>query len=179
LRIFIKSFEKLPMAITTSENDIKERLSIAYVTAVAARAGCQITKLDVDKQSVDAMILPISGPLAQVNLQLKATSQSLVVGSEVIYDLPIKNYDDLRASATNPHYLVILRLSGAPEDWLDVSVDELLLRGTAYWGNLHGLPSSSNMTTQRIRLPNSQRLTVQIIESMINQAPVRIGNAGI
>jgi hypothetical protein len=83
------------------------------------------------------------------------------------------------ASATNPHYLVILRLSGAPKDWLEVSVDELLLRGTAYWGNLHGLPSSSNMTTQRIRLPNSQRLTVQIIESMLNQAPARIGSAGI
>jgi Domain of unknown function (DUF4365) len=138
-----------------------------------------VTTLAVDKLSVDVMILPISGSIAQVNLQLKATSQNLVVGSEIIYDLPIKNYDDLRAPATNPHYLVILRLSGASKDWLDVSVDELLLRGTAYWGNLHGLPSSSNMTTQRIRLPNTQRLTVEIIESMINQAPARIGNAGI
>ncbi len=32
----------LSFMITTSENDIKERLSIAYITAVAARAGCQV-----------------------------------------------------------------------------------------------------------------------------------------
>jgi Domain of unknown function (DUF4365) len=167
------------MPITTSENDIKERLSIAYVTAVAARAGCQVVSLYVDKLSIDAMIRPVSGSAALVDLQLKATSQSLIVGLEVVYDLPIKNYDDLRASETNPHYLVILHLSGPAKDWLEVSVDELLLRGTAYWGNLHGLPSSSNSTTQRIRLPDTQRLTVDVIESMINQAPARIGLAGI
>jgi hypothetical protein len=167
------------MAITTSENDIKERLSIAYVTAVAARAGCQVAKLDVDKLSVDAMVRPVSGSKALIDLQLKATSQNLMVGLEVIYDLPIKNYDDLRAPTTNPHYLVILQLSGPAKDWLEVSVGELLLRGTAHWGNLHGLPSSANTTTQRIRLPDSQRLTVDIIERMINLAPARIGSAGI
>jgi hypothetical protein len=62
------------MVIATHANDIKERLSIAYVTAVAARAGCQITKLDVDKQSIDATVRPISGRKVSIDLQLKATS---------------------------------------------------------------------------------------------------------
>ncbi len=99
------------MAITTSENDIKERLSVAYVTAVAAGAGCQVTKLDIDKTSIDAIVCPISGSKSQINLQLKATSTSLVVGGEVKFVLPIKNYDDLRDTLSIvPHYLVVLEL---------------------------------------------------------------------
>jgi len=142
------------MPITTSENDIKERLSIAYVTAVAARAGCQISKLDVDKQSIDAIVKPISGAKLQIDLQLKATSRSVLTGPDVVIDLPIKNYDDLRDTVTTaPHYLVVLALPDDPQTWLSLSDSELILRGCAYWESLVGKPRSENKTSQRIRFP--------------------------
>jgi hypothetical protein len=78
------------MRITTSENDIKERLSVAYVTAVAARAGCQIAKLEIDKSSIDAIIMPVSGAKSIVALQLKATSELTVSDDRVHFQLPIK-----------------------------------------------------------------------------------------
>ena len=73
------------MAISTSDNDIKERLSWAYLTAVAARAGCQITGFPVDKESVDATVRPVQGSSRQIDLQLKATSANVFEGEQVKY----------------------------------------------------------------------------------------------
>jgi hypothetical protein len=130
------------MRITTSENDIKERLSVAYVTAVAARAGCQIAKLDIDKSSVDAIIMPISGAKSIVALQLKATSELAVSDDRVHFQLPLKNYNDLRDAASNiPHYLVILSLPPEAESWLTINSSELIIRAAAYYGNICGYPA--------------------------------------
>jgi hypothetical protein len=54
------------MIITTVENDIKERLSIAYATAVAARAGCELTEVQVDRNAIDATIRAIRAPRSRL-----------------------------------------------------------------------------------------------------------------
>lgn len=167
------------MAITTSENDIKERLSVAYVTAVAAGAGCQVAKLDIDKTSIDAIVRPISGAKSQVNLQLKASSANLVVGDQLKIALPIKNYDDLRdPSGIIPHYLVVLELPQEPERWLHISPSELAIRGLAYYGSLFGLPAVSNTTLRVVTMPQSQRFDVSVLKRMILSSPDRVGVAG-
>jgi Domain of unknown function (DUF4365) len=165
------------MAISTSDNDIKERLSIAYVTAVAARAGCQVAKLDIDKESIDAMIRPVSGSKAAIDLQLKASSSpSIVLNNQLKFSLSIKNYDDLRdESCILPHYLVVLHLPDSSSDWLQLRSDELALRGVAYYGSLLGLPSVSNTTSRSIVLPQSQRFGVEVLVKMIHSAPDHIG----
>jgi hypothetical protein len=147
------------MAITTSQNDIKERLSIAYVTAVAAAAGCHVTELSTDKTSIDAVVCPVSGAKYQINLQLKATSASLVVGEQVKLSLPIKNYDELRDTrGTVPHYLVVLELPQEAERWLRVSPTELAICGVAYFGNLFGLPAVQNATSRIVTMPQKPAL---------------------
>jgi hypothetical protein len=167
------------MVITTSQNDIKERLSVAYVTAVAAGAGCQVAKLEIDKTSIDAIIRPVSGRKSQVDLQLKATSASLTVDDRVKIDLPIKNYNDLRdTTATIPHYLVVLELPSEPEQWLQISPRELAIRGLAYYGNLFGLPAVSNTTSRVVTMPQSQRFDVSLLQRMILSSPDRVGVAG-
>jgi hypothetical protein len=107
------------MVIATHFDDIKERLSVAYVTAVAARAGCQISKLDIDKQSIDVTIRPIKGRKVSIDLQLKATSKNCYQDEVISLDLPVNNYDDLRDSkCTAPHYLVVLVLDPDDDAWL-------------------------------------------------------------
>src|SRR3982750_1636524 len=97
-----------PMPITTSENDIKERLSLAYVMAVAARAGCQVTEPAKDKQSIDVSVRPVSGRKVSIDLQIKATSAECLEPKDVVFPLPVKNYEDLRdPHCTAPHYLVV------------------------------------------------------------------------
>jgi hypothetical protein len=167
------------MTISTSDNDIKERLSWAYLTAVAARAGCQITGFPVDKESVDAIIRPVQGSSRQIDLQLKATSVNVFDGEQVKYNLPIKNYETLRREDhINPHYLVIVILPEDSSRWLSISPSELAIRGTAVYADLCGLPAVPNMATRTVILPQNQRFDVKILRQMIELSPGRIGAAG-
>lgn len=165
------------MGITTSNNDIKERLSIAYASAVAARAGCQIAKFDIDKDSIDVIIRPVSGPRCQVNLQMKATSDDITQNGEVKFSLPIKNYNDLRdTSDVIPHYLVILKMPADPQKWLEQNADELAIRSVAYFGNLFGLPTVANTTSRIVKMPEGQKFTVPVLTEMMLKSPSRIGS---
>jgi hypothetical protein len=160
------------MPITTSDNYIKERLSIAYVTAVAARAGCQIAKFDIDKQSIDAIVKPVSGAKLQIDLQLKATGATDVLkDGEVVIDLPIKNYEDLSDPvSTVPHYLIVLALPADSAVWLSLSEDALLMKGCAYWHDLRGMPKSYNDTSQRVRFSRSQQFNPDALRDMMTKA---------
>jgi hypothetical protein len=177
-----KKKARAPSKTTTvkGQNDVQERLSHSYLTTVAARAGYQIAKFDIDKSSNDAMVAPNSGSNRLLKFQHKATTANIISGSEVFFDVTRKNYDDLRdKDVTVPHYLMVLHLPGPIGDWLEVRPDDMILRATAYWANLCGLPASANLTTQRIYLPDTQRLTVKQITALMKAAPLQLGTAKV
>lgn len=152
---------------------------MAYVTAVAARAGCQVGKLDIDKQSVDATIRPISGRRVSIDLQLKATSSAAIKDGKLEFDLPVKNYDDLRDEcSTAPHYLVVLVLDGDDMQWLESDDDRMLLRRCAYWHDLRGEPSTSNIATVRVSIPLCRRFDVAALRKMVDEACKLAGAPG-
>ena len=114
-----------------------------------------------------------------MNPQLKSTTAQIVTDGIVGLSLPIKNYDDLRdTSGIVPHYLVVLQLPAIAEEWLALSATELVLRGVAYYGNLHGLPAVLNTTSRVVTMPQSQRFDVAALTRMVLAAPERIGAAG-
>ena len=93
-----------------TENDIKEELSYAYVHAVASRAGFACDRPKLDRDSVDIEIRAhgrvaddsiLYSPILEI--QAKATCLDLQSDqAEFSFDLPIKNYDDLRAETLAP-----------------------------------------------------------------------------
>ncbi|NKL44814.1 DUF4365 domain-containing protein [Rhizobium leguminosarum bv. viciae] len=164
------------MEIQTDTNDIKERLSIAYVTAVAARAGCQLSKPDIDKQSIDVTARPIRGRKVSIDLQLKSTSKECVDDENVTVSLPVKNYNDLRdARSTAPHYLVVLVLDPSELDWLVADEAALLIKRCAYWMDLRGFPATANETTINIAIPRKQLFDVATLQLMMKQAYESVG----
>jgi len=159
------------MPIKTNSNDIKERLSIAYLTAVSARAGCQVSKLDIDKQSIDATLRPISGGKISIDFQLKATSGECLQDDFVSFELPVKNYDDLRSiHCTAPHYLIVYVLDREEYAWLEIDENALLIRRCAYWLDLRGAPDTPNRQTITVKLPRSQIFDVEALKRMMQQA---------
>ena len=159
------------MPITTSDNDIKERLSIAFATAVAARAGCMLVEWPKDKQSLDVTLRPISGSSEIVDLQLKATSQDVVSEAGVGVELPIKNYNDLRSEdAAAPRYLVALVLPDDATLWLAQDAEQLLLKRCAYWLDLRGMPPTINRKTISVTIPTSNIFDVQSLLGMFEIA---------
>ncbi|MBP0444645.1 DUF4365 domain-containing protein [Roseomonas sp. SSH11] len=166
--------------ISTSIDDIKERLSLAYLTSLAARVGCSVTEVNgPDKASVDALVRPVLGSRNQIDVQLKATSTSSVANGEIFYDLKMINYSHLRAPSTNPHYLMILQLPADETAWIKVTLPELLMRGTLYFGNLQGLPAVPNTSKKRVFIPCSQVMSEHTMQQLIVAAPTIIGSARI
>jgi radical SAM superfamily enzyme YgiQ (UPF0313 family) len=155
-------------------NDIKERISLAYLAAIAAQSHCQVLEPKIDKQSIDAKVSPISGKKISIDFQLKASSNVDIKDGYAVFNLPKKNYDDLRETVTQtPHYLVLLSLKADVTEWIEVNYDNLLILGTAYWHNLQGLPETTNTTTVTIRIPVTQILNPTTLKGFITNEELR------
>lgn len=154
-------------AALPSCNDTKERLSLAYLRAVAARCRSWVAAEEGgDYASLDAMISSALQPRRVVGVQLKCTSVPLDrVGADIAFDLPVNNYDALRRTDTSiPQILVVQELPSSADDWLSVSPENLVMRRAAWWADLWGAPATENTATVRIRMPlvrqfNPQALT--------------------
>lgn len=159
-----------------TENEQKQQLSVAYVHAVAARAGyaCQVTVVDED--SVDVTIAArgkvhdrsiLRSPRLEV--QLKATAQESPENGHLAFPLPVKNYDDLRCDTMIPRLLVVLLLPECHTEWLEQSEDCMITRRCAYWTSLLGQPEKTNRRTVTVHLPRKQRFTVESLREMMER----------
>jgi Domain of unknown function (DUF4365) len=159
------------MTITTAENDVKERLSIAYVTAVAARAGCELMEVHVDRNGVDGTIRAIKGTPVKIDVQLKATSSPTVEADHVLFDLDVATYNVLRTTVVQaPQLLVLLLLPDDSLQWLAGDELSLAFRKCAYWLNLYGEPETTNSTSIRVRLPRTQMFHPTALADLMQRA---------
>ena len=82
----------------------KERFSIAYVRALAAQAACYCDEPEVDDDSVDLRVYAkldcgVETNRPEMALQLKCTATPDFREDGLHFDLPVKNYNDLRANS--------------------------------------------------------------------------------
>lgn len=135
-------------------NTRKERFSLAYINAVAARSGVVVSEPPVDQSSIDGMLMAGFGRSTQINFQAKASSRDVIRGDHVHFPLPRKNYDDLRRSGTVPLILIVVLLPGdSVESWLNQSEDELCMRRCGYWLSLEGREDADSVSTVTVHVP--------------------------
>jgi len=128
------------------ENDIKEHLALAYVYAVASRAGCSTELIRVDRNSVDITVKhvdPCAGPddvrEGVIDIQVKAYVHDPPPGPIRYYLTNEKNFHDLRQAHTlYPKILVVVLLPTDESVWMHLSEDALVLRRCGYWTSLVG-----------------------------------------
>lgn len=158
--------------ITTSQTDVQERLSLAYLFAVAARAGCEILEPKVDRNCIDAIIRPISGAAVQIDVQMKATSQDLRLATSPVISFPLEvnRYDLLRRTdAIMPQLLLVYEMPPTPALWLNINSTETTLRHLAYWVDLRSEPAVTSSTTQ-VHVPLSNRFDSAAILDIMDRA---------
>ena len=147
-----------------TEQHKMEALNRAYVQAVAAKAGVGISSPQPDL-AIDLYlhrvikygqrIRYIGIPL---NCQLKASTNWEVKGTDIIYDLEAKTYNDL-ADASGPWVLILLCLPKDTNEWLELCEDFMRIRKCCYyWQNLEYL-ETQNDRTKTIHIPRGQLLT--------------------
>ncbi len=134
------------------------RLSLAYIEAVAAVAGYQVLEPKVDEDSIDGVLMGREGRRPRLEFQAKATGgEPLPEGvTEFGFDLPVKNYNDLRLDVMVPRILIVVRVPEIETDWISHSEAELAVRRCGYWHSLAGMPETDNQTSRRVRIQRSR-----------------------
>ena len=130
-----------------------EQLSLAYIRAVAASAGYQVTRPELDVDSVDGVLASSTGHRPKIEFQAKATSRNLLRQDGIHFPLPVKNYKELRIDAINPRILIVLIMPQEPQEWINQTNDALCLRHCAYWKSLKEEPETDNDQSITVYVP--------------------------
>jgi len=157
-----------------TENEQKQQLSVAYVHAVAAMAGYRCQVQTPDEDSVDVTICATGHVHAtsiarspKLDVQLKATSSILPEQDFFSFQLGLKNYNDLRGDSLVPKILVVLILPKGRGQWLETSEECMISRHGAYWTSLTGCPETQNTRSVSVRMPRTQRFTVDQLHNLM------------
>ena len=136
-------------------NQQMEQFSLAYIRAVAAQAGYQVTRPEPDTDSVDGVLMAGFGRRPRIEFQAKATSQDILREDSLYFPLPVKNYEDLRDDVLVPRILIVVLMPREEHQWLSQTEDELCLRHCGYWLSLEGQPAVSNRSSVSIAIPTT------------------------
>src|SRR6185437_15428225 len=146
----------------------------AYVLAVAAQGGFIWSKPDQD-YGIDLSLRSVSIQKnrrrdggATIDLQLKSTTRAIVTDNEVVYDLEVDAYNDLRNIARPcPLILVLLVMPVDETHWLAQTSEQLTLRHCAYWVSLKGYPPTKATRTIRIAIPLANIVSVEALTRLL------------
>ncbi|NJP06835.1 MAG: DUF4365 domain-containing protein [Chloroflexaceae bacterium] len=152
----------------------QEELSLAYISALAARSAVQCTitgkleyGVDIYMQtlySTDGLIIPKTPP---VSVQVKATKNWQESNGSIVYDMEVDAYQKLYHQSAAAR-LFLFCLPVCCNDWLNVSVDSMIIRKCCYWYKV--TTPSQNRSKQRIRIPITQLITVDTLPDIIEGA---------
>lgn len=146
-----------------------ERLSLAYVAAVAAKAGYELVESADDYDSVDGMLRAATGRRPRIEFQAKGSTRLLLKDDHVAYPLSRKNYDELRIETIVPRLLFVVLIPNEEDSWLSHSEDELIVRHCGYWHTLRGMPEEDKATIT-VHLPRSQVLRPDQLADLMDRA---------
>lgn len=157
-------------------NKQMEQFSIAFVTAIAAQAGCNHSQPKVDDDSVDLTLFSKKvGQLREdpaLNIQLKSTSENVSFTNSILkYELHnLKNYNDLRkTNLQTPRILVVVYLPENNKDWIKYKDESIHLYRNVFWLSLRGQPEILNKTSITLSIPTSQKFNAEELDKMMNK----------
>lgn len=88
----------------------------------------------------------------------------------ILYDLPVKNYNDLRSEVVGiARILIVLDLIDDENHWVSVADETLITKRLAYWIDLYGAEATTNTTRKRVRIPLAQRFTPETLRQIMQR----------
>ncbi len=163
-----------------TEKHAAERLSRAYVQAIAAGAGLNIAVTDLD-YGVDGTFHDVrvcNGRHFQsgypLDFQLKASKGWTIDNGHVVYDIEAKTFNDLerrrKSPGSTPFILMLLCLPDSPSEWCAFTEEQLLMKRCCYWF-VPDETFTENTSTIRIRIPRDHLVTPEVIREIMDGIP--------
>ena len=135
-----------------------------------AQAGFVVDPMTSDWDSRDGTIHATGGKRPKIDFQAKchATAPLPEAEASFSFDLPVKNYEELR----NPdlifrHLLFVILVPRDTAERVSVTEQALVLRHCGYWLSLRGLPETTNSQTCRVHVPRANVLDVSGLTALM------------
>ena len=156
-----------------------EDMSIAYLQAICAKNGYEISDTKHDNDCVDCTIncggYPIEdaeckwrSPKLEVQLKSSFSSATILDNGDVQYDMSVRNYNYLVDSHRFTPYILILLVMHREENlWLEQNVEGLKITRCAYWVSLKGQEPTENRSSIRIIIPGANVLTPEALKEIM------------
>lgn len=147
----------------TRYKEMMEALQFSYLRAVAASAGCIVSKPDID-DGIDVQLSHQSeshngDQVARLEVQMKATSRSAEKRSDYVAATMSRkrwNYYSTENPTINK-IVVVMSLPRNQAQWTMAQHDSFSIYYCAYWVNLSGAPTPSNgVENPTVKAPKSQ-----------------------
>jgi len=147
----------------------KEQFSAAYARAVASVVGLNVSKCEVDDDSIDITLGRTGGLAEKVDIQLKCTSEPLPAEGDLKFPLKIKNYEDLSRPTIMPRILVVLFVPEKCVNWMEISPEQAILRHAAWWLSLENAPATDNGTSVTLTIPRANLFTPDVLIDLLDK----------
>jgi hypothetical protein len=151
--------------MSLTREHIQEDLSVAYISAVAAKAGYDCQNYGRHDYGIDLQI----NPIVEINkkryyegvplrIQAKASHDFGYSNSGYIsFDLKTRNYNILAKDQKGyPIILVLYCMPRNDNDWLSIYNEGTTLKHCGYWLSLRGKELSNTKYTTNIKIPKDQ-----------------------
>lgn len=163
-----------------TEQHTKEMLSMAFVNAIAGKAGVNLGNIRVYDYGVDGTFNSVikfknrmidTGPA--IDFQLKSTGDWEVKDNCIVYDLKAKNYNDIVFRNTHPDsvismILILLCLPKDSDSWLEITEEMLIMKKCCYWYYIKD-QQSENTGSVRVKIPISNFLNSEVLTTLIKR----------
>jgi hypothetical protein len=158
-----------PLGLGLSLSHAQEQFSKAFILAVASLAGCSAAVPVPDVDNIDwTLSCRLAPRRPKLDLQVKSTINDSGTTDAISYPLKRTSYDGLILSnLLTPRLLVLVVVPPAPDTWLSMSREQLVLRRCAYWVSLAGLPASTNETSVTVRVPRANLFGVEALTGLM------------
>lgn len=150
-------------------NNQKEQFSAAYARADASVVGLNVSKCEVDDDSIDITFERTGGLAERVDIQLKCTAEPLPAKGDLKFPLKIKNYEDLSRPTIMPRILVVLFVPEKCENWMEISQERAILRHAAWWLSLENAPATDNQSSVTLTIPRTNLFKPDILIDLLDK----------
>lgn len=152
------------------EEQIKELISKYLIMLLASHEGYKVAEDNLDN-GVDLTIKSVrryelmgkarfmnTGKAVDIQLKCTTTKSSKRKNDKIIFDLTVKNYNDLlirqREEEVIPLILIIVILPDLEKPWIETRLEEVIINAEKYWFfPKNDLEISKNIGKTRISIP--------------------------
>ncbi len=156
--------------MTIQKTNRMELISLAYVNAIAASIGVQISVPPIDNHSVDGTFISSAGRCPRIDFQLKSSYSCQFIQDKLSYPLDVKNYNDLREDRFSPIILILLVMPQIEAEWVRHGHDATSIQHCAYWLSLSDKPAVSNSSNVTVHFDKNNWLSPDTLQNLLTKA---------